>query len=135
MIALYWDLGQRVVERQKQGSWGTGVIERLSRDIQAEFPGIKGFSRQNIWRMRSFYRAWTDGLSILSQPARELDGVNLPASLAEIPWFHNVILIMMIKDPSTRLWYAKQTLQQGWSRPPCSFGRSNPACMRGRARL
>jgi predicted nuclease of restriction endonuclease-like (RecB) superfamily len=117
MIVLYWDLGQRVVERQKQGRWGTGIIERLSRDIQAEFPGIKGFSPQNIWRMRSFYRAWTDDIPILSQPAREFDGVSLPSALAELPWFHNVILITMIKDPGTRLWYAKQALQHGWSRP------------------
>ena len=54
LIELYWDLGRQVVECQKQGGWGTRVIERLSRDIRTEFPGIKGFSRQNIQCMRSF---------------------------------------------------------------------------------
>ena len=86
MISLYWDLGRDVVERQRRGGWGTAVIERLSRDIRAEFPGIKGFSRQNIWYMRAFYRAWTEEVSILPQAVGELDGVNRPKITMEIPW-------------------------------------------------
>ncbi len=138
MIALYWDLGRRVVERQKRGGWGTSVIERLSRDIRAAFPGIKGFSKQNIWYMRAFYRAWPDLGPILQEPPGELSapiwqeppakltaecqeppgklvGAFLQRSIAELPWWHNVILIEKLKSPEDRLWYARQALQHGWS--------------------
>jgi hypothetical protein len=45
-----------------------------------------------------------------------LDGENLPAAVAEIPWGHHVVLVFQLKDPLQRLWYAQQTVQHGWSR-------------------
>lgn len=159
LVLLYWQIGRVIVSRQKLEGWGKSVIERLAADIQREFPGIEGFSANNIWRMRAFYVAYADapflpqpvagigpeafapkGTVILAQPAQEL-GTRatpssktiilsqpapeiLPEALAEIPptevlaipWFHNVILIQKVKDRSTRLWYARQAAQHGWSR-------------------
>jgi len=83
-------------------------VERLARDLRAEFPGVGGFSPQNIWKMRAFYLAWTDEVRNLSRPVRELDGRNLPQAVAGIPWGHNTELIFKLKDPATRLWYAQQ---------------------------
>jgi predicted nuclease of restriction endonuclease-like (RecB) superfamily len=86
-------------------------------DIQAAFPGVQGFSRSNIWRMRAFYLAYTRQVANLAQPVREFDGVHLPPPMAEIPWGHNVILIEKVKDPAERLWYARKAMEHGWSRP------------------
>lgn len=126
LIALYWDIGKSIAERQRSEGWGKSVVDRLAKDLERAFPGMEGFSPSNIWRMRSFYLAWTeevlarpardDGDSILAQPARELDGQSLPQAAAGIPWFHNVVLIEKLKDPAARLWYAWQTLEHGWSR-------------------
>ena len=55
MIALYWEVGKRITEQQTALGWGKSVVENLSRDIQKEFPGIKGFSARNIWDMARFY--------------------------------------------------------------------------------
>jgi hypothetical protein len=55
LIALYWDIGRMIVERQQETSWGKSVVENLAKDLQTEFPGIQGFSARNIWRMRDFY--------------------------------------------------------------------------------
>ena len=55
LIALYWDIGRLIVERQKTDSWGKAVVERLAADLRAEFPGVGGFSSQNLWYMRQFY--------------------------------------------------------------------------------
>ena len=55
MIALYWEVGKRITEQQTALGWGKSVVENLSRDIQKEFPGIKGFSARNIWDMTRFY--------------------------------------------------------------------------------
>jgi predicted nuclease of restriction endonuclease-like (RecB) superfamily len=116
MIQLYWNIGRLIVERQQREGWGKGIVDRLAKDIQKAFPGLKGFSPSNVWRMRSFYVAYTKEVAILAQPVRELDGQNLPQAVAEIPWGHNVILIEKTKDPLQRLWYAQQTVRYGWSR-------------------
>ncbi|MCY3023296.1 MAG: PDDEXK nuclease domain-containing protein [Planctomycetota bacterium] len=126
LIRLYWDIGKSIVERQRAEGWGKSVVERLAADLQREFPGIAGFSSQNIWRMRAFHLAWTDeilsqparesGAAELSQLAREADGRNLPQAVAEIPWFHNVVLVWKLKNPAERLWYAQKTIEHGWSR-------------------
>jgi hypothetical protein len=55
LISLYWDIGRLIVERQREAGWGKSVVETLAEDLQAEFPGIKGFSAANLWRMRLFY--------------------------------------------------------------------------------
>ena len=55
MIALYWEVGKRITEQQTALGWGKSVVENLSRDIQKEFPGIKGFGVSNMWDMARFY--------------------------------------------------------------------------------
>src|SRR4051812_18159386 len=50
LIELYWQIGRDIVERQKAHGWGKSVVERLARDLQAEFPGMGGFSPRNVWR-------------------------------------------------------------------------------------
>ena len=115
LIALYWDIGRAIVQRQRDEGWGRSIVERLSHDIRVEFPGISGFSPQNIWKMRGFYLAYTEQVQNLSQPVRELDGRDLPQAVREIPWGHNTELLFKVKDPIERLWYARQTI--------CSAGR------------
>ena len=55
MIMLYWDLGRQITEKQEHAKWGSGFIEQLSKDLREEFPEMKGFSRTNLFRMKSFY--------------------------------------------------------------------------------
>jgi len=116
LIRLYWDLGRGIIERQEREGWGTGVIERLAADLQTAFPGIKGFSTRNIWKMRTFYLAYTQDLKELPQLAAEIGAPKLPQVVAEIPWGQNILLIEKIKDPKKRFWYAQKILEHGWSR-------------------
>ena len=128
LITLYWDLGKAIVQAQKERGYGNAVVERLVGDLHRSFPAMKGFSPLNIWRMRAFYLAWTDGIKdgkkappgldarILPQLVAELDGANLPQAVAEIPWGHNVWLLEKVKSPLLRLWYARKTVEHGWSR-------------------
>jgi hypothetical protein len=55
VIELYWWLGSVIVEKQKEHSWGNGIVEQLALDLGNEFPGISGFSRRNLYDMRRFY--------------------------------------------------------------------------------
>ncbi len=136
LVLLYWQIGGGIVQSQRREGWGKAVIERLANDLQAEFPGLEGFSANNIWRMRAFYLAYAkevkiqippratkesgakkspnDLKPILAQPVQEL--AMLPESLLNIPWGHNITILQKIKDPVTRLWYARKAAEYGWSR-------------------
>ncbi len=103
MILLYWDIGKAILERQKNEGWGAKVIDRLSSDLRETFPDMKGLSPRNLKYMRSFAAAWPN-----QQFVQE--------ALAQITWYHNIALLEKITDPQTRLWYARMTRENGWSR-------------------
>ena len=58
LTRLYWDIGREILERQEQAGWGQSVLERLADDLQKALPGVGGFSRSNVFRMRAFYVAY-----------------------------------------------------------------------------
>lgn len=58
LVELYWDLGRMIVEQQQDESWGRSVVKRLAKDLQAELPGVSGFSASNLWYMRKLYLAY-----------------------------------------------------------------------------
>lgn len=103
LVLLYWQIGREILARQHQQGWGAKVIAILAKDLQKEFPEIKGFSTRNLNYMRAFADAYPDE-AIVQQAA------------AQIPWFHNCVLLDKVKDPQQRLWYAQKTIEQGWSR-------------------
>lgn len=57
LIKLYWEIGSAIHKKQETEGWGTQVIERLAKDLQKAFPGIEGFSRSNVFRMKAFFLA------------------------------------------------------------------------------
>lgn len=54
-LLFNWQLGRDLVEHASEKKWGKGVVEQLSLDLQAEFPGVKGFSTRNLWFMKQWY--------------------------------------------------------------------------------
>lgn len=55
LLKFYWELGADIVEKQKTAKWGTGFLQQLSNDLNAEFPELKGFSYRNIRAIRQWY--------------------------------------------------------------------------------
>lgn len=102
LIHLYWDIGRLIYERQQGESWGKSVVEQLSDDLLKEFPGIKGFSARNIWRMRDFYLHYRDN-------------PKLTTLLAEISWSHNLTILSKCKDDQEREFYIRMSRKYGWS--------------------
>jgi len=116
LIILYWDIGRRIVFQQQNEGWGSGVIERLAKDIRKSFPNLKGFSLSNLRRMKAFFLSYSNSLIKHAQVVRELEKQGLPQLVAEIPWGHNIILIEKVKNISERFWYIQKTIESGWSR-------------------
>ena len=132
LILLYWDIGRGIVEKQEDMGWGKSVVERLSSDLRAAFPGLKGFSANNLWLMRQFYTEYSSS-EFVEQAVQELgafpSGSKRGASrelivleqvvqefLSSVPWGHHVEIVKKVKDASGRLYYLRATVQFGWTR-------------------
>jgi predicted nuclease of restriction endonuclease-like (RecB) superfamily len=102
LVLMYWDIGQVILGKQETEGWGARVIDRLSYDLREAFPDMKGFSPRNLKYMRAFASAWPD-----KQIVQEL--------LAQLSWYQNLALLEKLKDVDTRIWYAQQARQYGWS--------------------
>jgi predicted nuclease of restriction endonuclease-like (RecB) superfamily len=102
-VALYHRIGSEIRERQEREGWGAKVIDRLSADLRAAFPDMKGLSSRNLKYMRVFAELC---------PAMRIG----QQSAAQLPWFHLVTLLTKITDATEREWYARQTVENGWSR-------------------
>ncbi len=103
LVGLYWDIGRMIVERQEKTEWGKSVVEHLSGDLQREFPGVSGFSVQNLWYMRQFY---------LEYSGHE----RLQPLVGEIAWAHNIVIMSKCKDSLEREFYIRMTRKFGWSK-------------------
>lgn len=133
LLALYWDVGRMIAQRQNDEGWGAAVIPRLANDIKNGLTDIKGFSERNLKRMLAFYKEYSD-LEIVPRAVAQIDMKNdtviVPRAVAQLPeatsanlleyiirlpWAQNVILLQ-IKDRKERLWYMRQSLENGWSR-------------------
>ncbi|MBW4422555.1 MAG: DUF1016 family protein [Myxacorys californica WJT36-NPBG1] len=103
LIALYWDIGKLIVSRQEGEPWGKSVVATLARDLQAELPGISGFSASNLWRMKLFFETY-----------RESE--KLAPMVREIGWTHNIVILEKCKDDLEREFYIRMTRKYGWTK-------------------
>ena len=143
MLMLYWEIGGVLAERQKNEGWGAAVLPRLATDLHNDLPEVKGFSARNLRLMIQFFAEYPafgpiwqravaklsddptggkKGPPLMSQlPAESADAQIWQRAVAQLTWAHNVILIQKVKDLPTRLWYARQAFEHGWSRDVLSL--------------
>lgn len=103
LLEMYWELGREICEKEKKANWGDGLIEQLSRDLSAEFPGMTGFSKTNLFFIRRWYLFYQSG-EIVSQV------------VTLIPWGHNREIISKCSTISEALFYCHKTAENNWSR-------------------
>ena len=102
MILAYLDIGKTISKKTKTG-WGTSVIKQLSKDLQTEFIGVKGFSERNLRLMRFVYEETEE--NVIWQQA-----------VAKLHWGHTVMILSKVKDEAQRDFYLLKTKENAWSR-------------------
>jgi predicted nuclease of restriction endonuclease-like (RecB) superfamily len=103
LVGLYWDIGSMIAQRQKELGWGKSVVDKLAGDLQKEFPGVRGFSVQNLWYMRQFYLAYSGH-------------VKLQPLVGEISWTKHLVILGRCSEDLEREFYIRMTRKFGWSK-------------------
>lgn len=102
-INLYWEIGEEIYKQQEENGWGKSIVQVLSKELQKEFPGAKGYSAANLWRMRNFYLTYRDS-------------EKLAPLVREINWSNNIIIMEKCKDDLQREFYIQMTKRYGWTK-------------------
>lgn len=104
LLGLYWDIGRQLDAWQRERAWGSAVVEQMARDLQASYPGMKGFSRTSLFAMRQFYAFFSPQFEVVPQP------------VGQMPWGHVRTLLAKVKSVELVLQYAQACIEHGWSR-------------------
>ena len=100
LLKFYWSLGEDIVKRQVEKKYGAGIMDILSRDLQAEFPNITGFSRRNLFYAKEFYLIYYQQIEKVPQVVAQFDKgfrTSLLNELFSIPWGHHRTILDKVK--------------------------------------
>lgn len=103
LINLYWRVGEYIHQRICSEGWGKATILSLAEYIHRREPDMRGFSSQNLWRMRQFYEAYHQ------EP-------KLSPLVRVLPWTHNLLILSGCKRTEEREFYLRMASAQSWSR-------------------
>ncbi len=121
LLMVYWEIGNTILQQQKEEGWGKKVINRLAADLKTEFADMKGLSERNLVYMQTFAGAWPYFPFTQAPPAQLETAENqktaiTQAPLAQLTWYHHTTLLDKLKDSNTRQFYIQKAIENGWSR-------------------
>jgi len=103
LVLLYWNIGEYLYRQVESKAWGKSVVKELAAYIAQTEPNVKGFSPQNLWRMKQFYETYTDS-PILADMLRE------------VPWTHHTFIFSSCKTAQEREFYLRLTVKERLSK-------------------
>lgn len=102
LVDLYWQIGALISRKMQSAEWGDGVVDRLAAHIARTQPGLRGFTRPNLFRMRQFYEAYRHDEKVAALPRL-------------LPWTHNLLILSQSKRPEEREFYLRAAAREKWS--------------------
>lgn len=102
LVTLYWQVGEYISCKLESAEWGDGVVDELARFLARTQPGLRGFTRRNLFRMRQLYECYREH-SIVS------------ALLTQLPWTHHLLILSYSKGEEEREFYIRLAIHEKWS--------------------
>jgi predicted nuclease of restriction endonuclease-like (RecB) superfamily len=103
LMELYWQIGEHISQRIADDGWGQNTVQALAEHIRRRYPNARGFSAQNLWRMRQFFETYAD------RP-------KLSPLVRELPWTHNLLILSASKRDEEREFYLRLCVRERWSK-------------------
>ncbi|RMR18939.1 hypothetical protein ALP89_05346 [Pseudomonas syringae pv. persicae] len=102
LIELYWQVGAYISRKIENAEWGDAVVSQLAEHLATTQPGLRGFTRRNLFRMRQFFEAYRGDEKV-------------SAVLTQLPWTHHLIIFSQSKRPEEREFYLRMAIREKWS--------------------
>lgn len=103
LILMYWRVGHFLSEKSKETLYGAGYIDSLSQYIQRQFPGVKGFNRRGLYRMKQFYETYA-----------EKD--QLASLIPQLSWTNHLVIMSSCKSDEEREFYMRLAVKESYSK-------------------
>ena len=110
LVEFYWQIGEYISRKLETAVWGEGVVDELALYLAAHNPGLRGFTRRNLFRMRQFYQTYRNDEKV-------------SALLTELPWTHHLLILGEARRPEEREFYIRVAAQEKWSSRHCYCNR------------
>lgn len=103
LISMYWQVGEYLHEESQRSSFGDSYIDSVAKEIQEEFPGIKGFNRRGLYRMKQFYETYAE------------NDVVTPL-VTQISWTNHLLIMSGCKSDEEREFYIRLCIKEKYSK-------------------
>lgn len=103
LVGLYWQIGEYISRKLETAEWGDGVVDALARHIARSQPGLSGFTRRNLFRMRQFYEIYRDDKKV-------------SPLVTQLPWTHHLLIFGQCKRAEQREFYVRLAIRERWSK-------------------
>ncbi len=102
LIQMYWKVGEYLSTESTKALFGDAYIDTVAEEIQNAFPGIKGFNRRGLYRMKKFYETYVDDEFVTTL-------------LSQISWSNHLAIISKAKTPEERHFYLVLCAKENYS--------------------
>lgn len=103
LVEHYWELGAYISGKIASAEWGDGVVKELAVDLARRYPGVRGYTRRNLFRMRQFFEAYRAHKKV-------------SPLVTQLPWTHHLIILSEAKPVETREFYILAAIRERWSK-------------------
>jgi predicted nuclease of restriction endonuclease-like (RecB) superfamily len=103
LVELYWQVGAYISQKLEQSEWGDAVVQQLADYLARTQPGLRGFTRRNLFRMLKFYQVYRGDAKVTPL-------------VSQLPWTHNLIILNQSKRSEEREFYLRLAIQEKWSK-------------------
>lgn len=103
LICMYWQVGEYLHLESEKASFGDSFIDSIAEEIQNEFPGIKGFNRRGLYRMKQFYETYYKNEIVTPL-------------VTQISWTNHLLIMSGCKSDEEREFYIRLSIKENYSK-------------------
>ncbi|MGN0484439.1 MAG: YhcG family protein [Lachnospiraceae bacterium] len=103
LIQMYWNIGEYLSKFSESAEYGDSYIETISNEIQIAFPGIKGFNKRGLYRMKQFYETYKNN-------------PNVSPLVTQISWTNHLLIMSGCKSDEEREFYIRLCIKENYSK-------------------
>lgn len=103
LVTLYWQLGEYISKKIAAAEWGDGIVDELAAMLARRYPGLRGYTRRNLFRMRQFYECYCNDEKV-------------SPLVSQLAWTHHLIILSQARRAVERQFYIREAIKERWTK-------------------